>query len=171
MDIKRAVEVQLDREQLGKIFFDNSLIKTFKSTDEREKFFNRWCGQYLTAYPTQFYLAFIENRLVGYLAGHTDSIKALDEFKIPGYEMFKEYYDQYPAHLHINCDVNHQGMGIGKKLMVNYMDVLKEKEISGVHIITSIGAKNSGFYASLGFDIVDFRELKGSKLIMMGKKL
>lgn len=171
MDIKRAVEVKLDREQLEKIFFDNSLIKTFKSTDEREKFFNRWCGQYLNNYPTQFYLALIKSRLVGYLAGHTDSIKALDEFQIPGYDLFKEYYDQFPAHLHINCDVNHQGMGIGKKLMNTYMEELKEKGIPGVHIITSIGAKNSGFYASLGFDIVDFRELKGSKLIMMGKKL
>lgn len=171
MEIKRVVEVQLDREQLEKIFFDNSLIKTFKNSDEREKFFNRWCGQYLKDYPTQFYLALIEKRLVGYLAGHTDSKKALSEFQIPGYDLFEEYYDQYPAHLHINCDVNHQGMGIGKKLMMAYIDELRDKGIAGVHIITSIGAKNSGFYAALGFDIVDFREFKGSKLIMMGKKL
>ncbi len=171
MEIKRAVEIQLDREQLEKIFFDNSLIKSFKSLDEREKFFDRWCGQYLSNYPTQFYLALIEGKLVGYLAGHTNSTRAIDELKIPGYDLFKDYYGQYPAHLHINCDVHHQGLGIGTKLMNAFMDELRDKEIPGVNIITSIGAKNSGFYASLGFDIIDFREHKGTKLIMMGKKL
>ena len=161
MEIKRVIEVKCDREQLKKIFFDNSMIKAFKNLDEREKFFNRWCGQYLKEYPTQFYLALIENRLVGYLAGHTDSKKALNEFNLPGHELFQEYFDQYPAHLHINCDVNHQGMRIGRKLMTTFMDELKDKGIAGVHIITSIGAKNSGFYAALGFDIIDFQEFQG----------
>ena len=55
--------------------------------------------------------------------------------------------------------------------MTTFMDELKDKGIAGVHIITSIGAKNSGFYAALGFDIIDFQEFQGSKLIMMGKKL
>ncbi|MCO4792247.1 MAG: GNAT family N-acetyltransferase [Bacteriovoracaceae bacterium] len=171
MDIKRAVEYKYDQEDIEKIFFDNSLIKTFSSHTDREDFFNRWCGQYLKNYPTQFYLAIIDNKVVGYLAGHTNSKTALKEFKIPGYDLFQEFYEEYPAHLHINCDLEYQGLGIGTKLMKAFMDEMKEKELPGLHIITSIGAKNSGFYASLGFNILDFKNLKNSKLLIMGKKL
>lgn len=171
MKIKRALEGQFDIGEVRDIFFKTSMVKAFSNHNEKEKFFHLWCGQYLNTCPTQFYLALKEKKIIGYLAGHTNSRQALKEFKIPGYEFFEKHYDKYPAHLHINCDANFQGKGVGTKLMEKFMTEVREKELPGVHIVTSIGAKNSGFYASLDFDIIDYHDFKNTRLLFMGKSL
>lgn len=162
---------KVHKEQIKSIFFACTSVKTFRDDSHRTSFFNKWCGDYLKLSPDNFYLALIGDEVVGYLSGHLDSELALREFEIPGALEFKEYYDQYPAHFHINCAPHHQGKGIGRKLIEYYVSKLKESSIEGVHLITSTDADNLGFYRALGFDKEILRPFNNVELLLMGQEI
>lgn len=55
--------------------------------------------------------------------------------------------NKYPAHLHINLDRHYRRFGLGGKLMQNYFNLLKEKNICGVHLgTTSLNTQAIPFY-------------------------
>jgi len=71
------------------------------------------------------------------------------EFKVPMGWIKAEY----PAHLHINiAPPEYRGKGIGKALMLRYLEYLKEHKIPGVHLGTTSRNKRAlGLYYHLGF--------------------
>ena len=46
-------------------------------------------------------------------------------------------YSTYPAHLHINIDKGWRGFGLGRKLILAYIDQLSSINIKGVHLQTT----------------------------------
>ncbi|WP_159499177.1 GNAT family N-acetyltransferase [Microbacterium sp. 18062] len=62
------------------------------------------------------------------------------------------YGDTYPAHLHIDLLPEAQGQGWGRRLIGAVVDALRERRVSGLHLVAS--ADNHGalrFYDRLGF--------------------
>jgi ribosomal protein S18 acetylase RimI-like enzyme len=62
------------------------------------------------------------------------------------------YGDDYPAHLHIDLLPEHQGQGWGRALIDTFVGALRERGVSGVHLVAS--SDNTGalaFYTRLGF--------------------
>lgn len=58
----------------------------------------------------------------------------------------------YPAHLHIAVDPKAQGRGIGKALLAEFLECLKEKGVRGVQLSTTrANAAARKLYQSLGF--------------------
>lgn len=60
-----------------------------------------------------------------------------------------------PAHLHINLLPVVQGKGVGKKLMEAFLSILREMNVSGVHL--KVGEENPGaikFYDRVGFKVL-----------------
>ncbi|MBI5623452.1 MAG: GNAT family N-acetyltransferase [Elusimicrobia bacterium] len=55
----------------------------------------------------------------------------------------------YPAHLHVNVDPEHQGKGLGKRLMELFALRLRQKGVAGLHLVCGDGP--AGFYEKLGF--------------------
>ena len=67
-----------------------------------------------------------------------------------------EYFEKYPAHLHINVIKNMQGKKIGKKLINTLLQKLTDDNIKGVHLGVDINnSKAIGFYNHLGFEIIE----------------
>ncbi len=65
---------------------------------------------------------------------------------------------RYPAHLHINVAANWRGHGLGRRLMLAYLDQLRSLGIPGVHLqTTSRNEAACRLYESLGFRLVDSR--------------
>ena len=61
-------------------------------------------------------------------------------------EQNPDYLQEFPAHLHINCHPNHQGKGIGGKLINQLIKYLGAKNVPGVHLVTLHGHANEQFY-------------------------
>lgn len=62
------------------------------------------------------------------------------------------YGDDYPAHLHIDLLPELQGQGWGRRLIDTLTAALRERGVSGLHLVAS--AQNTGalaFYTRLGF--------------------
>jgi len=65
------------------------------------------------------------------------------------------WLNDYPAHLHIDLLPVIQGKGVGKMLMNNLFDELKNQNVSGLHL--GVSCLNSGaikFYQKMGFAIL-----------------
>ncbi len=169
MEIKviTAEEItEVERESIKEIFFAASSKKEFSSDEAKDKFFNTWCGQYLVNYPEYFLFAKKDGDLLGYCCAHPQSQMALEEFKVPGQSNFKEYFKEFPVHLHINCHENSRGMGIGRILIESQAQIFKK----GIHIITDRKADNYGFYQALGFSFEVESNFKGHSLLFMGRR-
>ncbi len=158
-------------KEIKEIFYTCSSIKEFKDDNHKETFFNKWCGDYLKFSPDYFYLYLIEKKVAGYLSGHMNSEEALENFIIPGPELFKDCFERFPAHFHINCSPHHQGKGVGRKLVEHYLHELNCSRIDGVHLITSTDADNLGFYRALGFEYEVPRPFKSHELLLMGRAI
>ena len=72
--------------------------------------------------------------------------------------VFKKGHVDYPAHLHINLLPITQGKGLGKKIMLTFINKLKELNVEALHL--EVGKKNEraiGFYKKMGFyEIVEY---------------
>ncbi len=156
--------------QIKWIFFTSSSLKEFSSAERKEAFFKRWCGDYLTYYPQEFFIMKDGPKILGYLSGCSDSIGARKILEVPAFDLFSDQFIQFPAHFHINFHPETRGKGLGSLLVENYCISLKDKKnILGVHLITSDGAPNISFYRRLGFNQEIQRESGLMKLLFMGK--
>ncbi len=158
-------------KQVKEIFFEASIRKNFESDEEKEQFFDRWCGVYWNHYPEHFYLALEGDQLLGYLSGCADSLKALEVLNMPGYKEFSDDFSLFPAHFHINCHHSQRGLGIGGKLTDWFCDALRGENVKGVFIITAPMSRPTSFYMKKGFNHSFTREIGSASLILMGKKL
>ncbi|MGZ0712976.1 N-acetyltransferase family protein (plasmid) [Coraliomargarita sp. W4R53] len=69
------------------------------------------------------------------------------------------YGDAFPAHLHIDLLPELQGQGWGRKLIETLCAALRERGVSGLHLVAA--ADNAGavaFYERLGFAALDSHE-------------
>lgn len=171
--IKFSEDSRPDRlSEIKYIFYISSSVKEFKDEQHKEEFFNKWCGDYLRLYPEQFYLMIdSENNLLGYLSGMNNSLLALNSMRVPGFKIYSDLFESFPAHLHINFHPSTRGKGYGSILVGHYLEELKSAGVKGIHLVTSPDAKNVSFYTRLGFDQIYIRENNGYPTQFMGKKL
>jgi len=58
----------------------------------------------------------------------------------------------YPAHLHINLLDSLQGKGLGKALMLTFMEEVRKKGVGGIHLgVDGRNTRAFGFYEKMGF--------------------
>lgn len=157
--------------QVREIFYDTSSKKKFTSEEEKDYFFQTWVGPYLKYYRNEVLIALEDDHVLGYLTGCSDTKRGMTLFSLSGMEEFKEYFDKFPAHLHINCDQAARGKGVGSKLVEAYCQFLNKLSKSGVHIVTSPNAKNISFYKKLNFSTQSLYEKGDINLLFMGKAL
>lgn len=140
---------------------------------KNDAFFAKWTGYYFSYEPEWILLAWEGDRLLGYMMVGTSSRKALSYYdtKNPSYRTFADQFDEYPAHLHINCHPNARGQGTGTFLIEDACARLQKKGLKGLHLITSPTQRNVGFYRRNGFTFELQREYKGFPLLFMGRKL
>lgn len=170
-----ALSEVLNREdvsrQIEEIFFEASSLKNFSSSERKAAFYKRWCKDYQTVYPDEFFVMMEGDFVQGYLSGCRNSQDSLTKLEVPGPIIFADLFNEFPAHLHINFHSSLRGKGLGSKLVNAYIETLKESHCPGLHLITSPEAMNVSFYDRLGFSHQVVREFNGMKLLFMGKKL
>ncbi len=155
------------------IFFLSSSLKEFSSEEKKSSFFKRWCEDYIIYYPDQFYVMIESDtkKVLGYLSGCENSADSLSRLQVPGLANYKDLFDKYPAHFHINFHPDCRGRGLGGQLVGHYCQVLRAKKIVGVHLVTSTDAKNISFYRKLKFSYEISREFGKMSQLFMGLKL
>jgi len=156
--------------EMREIFFESSTKKDFKDDQDKELFYEKYLGHYLTHYPELTYLAH-DQRVLGYIVAAPDSNEADLQILQPHLSVFKEYFNHYPAHLHINCHHESRGLGIGSLLIEALEGKLKSLNIVGVHIMTGTDALNRKFYQKLGFSFEATESFHDSSILFMGKTL
>ncbi len=160
--------------EIRSIFFKCTGRTHFASEHEKDSFFQRWTGPYREQFKEEILLALnSEGHLMAYLMGCGNSESATDVIAqgLPSFLLFKDLFKDFPAHLHINCDPQFQGQGVGSHLIDAYCDTLREKRVGGVHIVTSPEADNVMFYKKKGFEFQQTGRWKQMALLFMGKPL
>lgn len=157
--------------QLMDIFLESSVKKEFKDEEERAAFYYKYVGFYLEYYPELCLLALKNGKLLGYILGATKSQDSKLYSLQPHLKKFQEFFQDYPAHLHINCSADSRGQGVGSKLIKAFEEKLQKLGVSGLHIMTGGTSRNRSFYQRLGFDFETEIMFQGSPILMMGKKL
>ncbi len=157
-------------DKVMEIFFLCSSVKSFRDLRHRSDFYYKWCGGYVDNYPECFFLAMKNEEIVGYLSGSLDSKLALMHLDVPGAHVYEDLFNEFPAHLHINCHPDAQGLGVGRLLIEKFCAYVFTKGISGVHLVTSTDADNLGFYRKLDFVNNYPRLYKGMELLLLGRK-
>jgi ribosomal protein S18 acetylase RimI-like enzyme len=169
-----TIETGFTADQLQgitEVFWLTAQREEFASDDERHQYYHRWAGGYLEEYPDWVYTAQEDGKILGYLLGCPDSTQALSVLDFPGLDLFQDFFDRFPAHLHINVHPQGQGMGIGRRLIEAYCGDLKKSGSPGVHLITTADAKNPGFYRAVGFNFEHQHKADTYTLLFMGRSL
>jgi ribosomal protein S18 acetylase RimI-like enzyme len=148
-----------DHEGVEKIFWQTSARTSFENPDKKKQFQTHYLDRYLQEIAL---VAKINSKVVGYIIATENSLKMPHST-----DLFSDLYEDYPAHLHINCDENFRGQGIGRQLIDTLENKLKSQGCAALHLITSPSAQNVSFYRQLGFD---FEVLRG-EMLFLGKKL
>jgi GNAT superfamily N-acetyltransferase len=157
-------------QQLREIFFETSSKKRFKDVQEKEAFYWKYLGYYLTHHRGMVFIA-KGPKVLGYCLGMMNSLdKELVELQTH-MKIFSDELLKYPAHFHINCHADARGQGIGRKLLLCFERELHFQGIAGVHLITSTEARNRSFYSRLGYLFEVERCFEGQLLLLMGKNL
>ncbi len=171
--IKNYLDLRDDlaaNQELTEIFFESSTKKDFKDEEERRAFHWKYLGYYLSTYPQYAWVA-LDKGVLGYLVGtpvsDTSELVSLQ----PHLAAFKEFYSDYPAHLHINCHARSRGLGIGTLLTLKFIEQLQNEKCKGLHIMTGVGSANCSFYRKLGFDFEQEKPFGTAAIYFMGKSL
>lgn len=175
-----------DAADLDAIFFEASSVKEFASEVARSAFRERWLGRYLAAPDAIVFVArAVEdfpgnegtasprvNRIVGYVVGMLADPARDPRFDDIAY--FRELAPataRYPAHLHINCDPQWRGHGVGAALIAAFCKAASARGATGVHVVTGAGMRNVGFYLRNGFREVAQAHPNGKPVVMLGREL
>ena len=165
----------LELSQVISLFFETSTIKEFATIEAKEFFLYRYFGYYQENFPDTFLIAFNDDEStgpLGYLCGHDHTFEddALKKLQV-ALEYFEEMKKSYPAHLHINVSSRFRGKGVGRLLLSKFDEILLERNICGVHIITAPSAQNRHFYTQNGFDFKLVKKVNNAELLLMGKSI
>lgn len=160
-------------QELREIFFESSTRKNFDDEAQREAFFHKYLGWYLIHYPDYAWIALdkLDKKVLGYVVASPETdIPELLNLQ-PHLRVFEDYFNNFPAHLHINCHTDTRGMGLGRLLVETVIQELLSRKIRGLHIMTGVDARNKSFYARLGFDFESELKFQNSPILFMGKRL
>jgi ribosomal protein S18 acetylase RimI-like enzyme len=156
-------EIKDQAEQIFKLTLPASSLESHDYAHFSEVYFN-----YYLSSNSLFLVAINEGNVMGYICGSLNSNSCSFLFEnLKHYSYFKEFYSQYPAHLHINCHPDAQGKGVGSELIQEYCSELLVKGVKGVHLITAKNARNVSFYLRNGFHQVSSYQ----NLLLLGKSL
>lgn len=93
-----------------------------------------------------------------YKSKYLKKLKSVDKFMAKGFKgeaiMSRVMGKDYPAHLHIDILPNWQRMGIGRMLIEELLNHLKNISVNGIYLscgTTNENAKN--FYKKIGFNV------------------
>lgn len=157
-------------KQIKDIFFQASSVTSFSSEESKNKFFNRWLGQYLDQFPENTFVALEENIVLGYITGCLQTLEMWHSLDQSNLELWRDHYQEYPAHLHINCHADARGKGVGANLLSAFEDHCLKLGVSGLHLITLSSARNVSFYLRNGYIEVDRQGESPDFLVFLGKK-
>jgi GNAT superfamily N-acetyltransferase len=158
---------------LDEIFFEASGTKAFDSDEHRRSFRERWLGCYLEHKAEHAFLAIDANgRPAGYVIGDLDDPATTPRYAdIPYVQALAVSSCRYPAHLHINLAPVHRSHGLGSRLIETFAHHAKACGSPGVHVVTSKGMRNVGFYERNGFLLRQEIEWAGRQLVLLGRDL
>ena len=71
----------------------------------------------------------------------------------------------FPAHLHMNIDADFRRTGVGARLINQFVEDLRQRQVSGVHLFC--GAGPVPFYKRMGFDEVAMVSARGNPVHAM----
>ncbi len=137
--------------QVSDIFFESSTKKDFHNSKEKEAFSWKYLDFYITHYPQYLWVALDGQKVLGYILGMPFTLDSSLYSVQPHLKKFENLYSDFPAHLHINCHHEARGKGIGGKLILRFIDQVKDLSLNGVHIMTGAESRNRDFYRKLGF--------------------
>lgn len=160
--------------KIREIFFLSADPKNISDDQTKnDAFFAKWTGYYFSYEPQMILLAWEGDKLLGYMMIGTNSRKALAYYdtKNPSYRVFADKFDEFPAHLHMNCHPSARGQGTGTFLVEDACARLSKVGLKGLHLVTSPSQRNVGFYRRNEFATEVQREWKGFPLLFMGRKL
>ena len=162
-----------DTAALDAIFFGSSNTKTFDSDEIRQQFRDRWLGRYLRLDPAEAFLAVDRTgTIVGYLVGCLSDPARQSRFDDIGYfHLLADLTARFPAHLHVNLAPAWRGTGVGSRLVGQFITHAAENGSQGVHVVTSEGARNVGFYVRNRFGLQRTFTYRGNSLVMLGRTL
>lgn len=156
-----------------------------KDNRAKQILLNQYCNYYIECEPDYCFVAVENDIAVGYILCSSDykryskdiiyynkQIKKLNFFKgiQCGFEknIYKKYYEYYPAHLHIDILEEHTHKGVGSMLINALTDKLIERKIKGVMLsCSSTNARALNFYKKHNFEVLK----KNKFFILLGKKL
>ena len=138
------------------IFFETAHIKVFDSALAKGAFCERWFGRYLDTQPEFFFLALDGGgAAIGYLAGCLDSFSRSARAiirDIPYYTpAFQKAVATCPSHFHINVKPGYQGHGVGRLLVVRFLEACAASGSTGAHVATGAQSRAVHFYRACGF--------------------
>lgn len=156
------------------VFWETAAQTDFVSDTERREFVFKYFGYYRDCESALFLVARDDIGVCGYICGVARTREHQALYPISDHlPLFDDLYDEYPAHLHINVHARTRGQGIGAKLLRSFEEALAgaTPATSGVHLVTSAGARNVSFYLRNGYTFTVERALGGAGLLFMGKRL
>ncbi|MCB1484400.1 MAG: GNAT family N-acetyltransferase [Hyphomicrobiaceae bacterium] len=164
----RAIE-----DGINDIFFASSNTQTFSSDAARCAFRQRWLGRYLDCDPDLCFVALDrDGRIAGYIVGALDDPAASGRFSdIWYFANFATLTRRFPAHLHVNLAPVFRNQGVGSALVSRFVSQVSAAGVPGVHVVTSEGARNIGFYARNGFQQVGQAERDGARVVFLGREV
>ncbi len=156
-----------DFAAVEEIFWLTSSRSSFLDSADRLRFRQ----QYLDVYLNQMaWVACEDNVVVGYIVATNDTLGMHAQW--PAHlELFRDQYQSYPAHLHINCHPRVQGRGWGKVLLRALEQALVQQAVKGLHLITSASARNVSFYLREGYQRREQRTWGNAELLLLAKSL
>ena len=138
--IDNLYDIQILNNQLFKLEkenYDSTLVNDWPLTDIGKNYFKDLITNHYVL------VAFIDNDIVGYLAGGINDKGAYEEI---------QYGEIYNMFIKDNC----RGLGIGKKLISQFKDYCKQNKINNLKVTASSKNKNAiDFYHKNGFDDFD----------------
>jgi GNAT superfamily N-acetyltransferase len=138
---------------IADVFFQSSNTQSFADAAARAAFHERWLSRYLNHDPQWAYVAMSEcGDVAGYLVASLDDPAMTPRFADNAHFLiFKDLTRRFPAHLHVNLAPAYRSHGLGSQLVSQFLADATRAGAPGVHIMTSRGARNVGFYGRNGF--------------------
>lgn len=159
--------------EIDAIFFASSSRNIFAHDEERRAFRERWLGRYLVHERAHGFAALApDGSVIGYLVGSlADPARTALYSDIAYFRDFAAVTLQFPAHLHINLAVASRGLGIGSRLLTTFVGHAAACGAAGVHVVTSRGVRNVGFYNRNGFHERASAPSNAGDLVLLGRSL
>jgi GNAT superfamily N-acetyltransferase len=161
------------RAGMESVFFEASPTKVFASEADRVRFRDMWLDRYVAHFPQFAFVALDpNNQVLGYVIGAADDPARDPAFAdIAYFRAFAALTEAYPAHLHINLTESARNHGLGGRLIATFAEAVRAAGARGLHVVTSEGARNRGFYARQGFELKTSAQWLGASIVFLARTL